>query len=149
MNTKFAVKKSNSFGYFLLVSCLLIAFVTIGLPLLSDDSPIIAGLIVSIIITSIIVGLFLWIWIDTNYIIADELLIAKSGPMIWKVPIKEISTIRLNQKTIGGFWKPTLSWDCIEIKYKKYRSIFITPKKQDDLIGRLKQLNEHIEIKEK
>lgn len=147
MDTKFAVKKSCSFGYFLLIISIVIGVVAIGLPVLTKDSQSASELLISIIITAMSVGLFLWIWIDTYYIIDNETLIAKSGPMIWKVPIKEISFIRLNQKTIGGIWKPTLSWDCIEIKYKKYRSISITPVKQDDFIGQLKQLNVNIEIK--
>jgi hypothetical protein len=65
------------------------------------------------------------------------------------MPISEILLIRLNQKTIGGAWKPTLSWDCIEIKNKKSGSVFITPDNLNDFIGHLKRLNERIEIKEK
>ena len=149
MVTKFAVRKSNSFGYFLLISGILIGFAAIGLPLLADDSFNITELIVGLIITTLVSGLFLWIWIGTNYIIDNDFLIAKSGPLIWRVPIREISYVRLNQKTIGGTWKPTLSWNCIEIRYKKYRSIFITPEKQNDFLGQLKQINDKIEIKEK
>jgi len=147
LETKFKVRKSNSFGYFLLISAIVIGFVSVGLPLLSGDSINITGLAVGLIITTLISGLFLWIWIDTNYLFDNEILIVKSGPMIWKVPIKEIALVRLNQKTIGGIWKPTLSWNCIEIKYKKYQSIFITPEKQDDFIGQLKRVNDKIEVK--
>ncbi len=56
--------------------------------------------------------------------------------------------IRLNQKTIGGTWKLTLSWNCMEIKYKKSRSIYITPERQDDFIHQLKTINHNIEIKQ-
>lgn len=148
MDTKYAVRKSSSFGYVLLFCCIVIGFVAIGLPFLTRDSLNANGLLISIIFALIPVGLFIWIWINTYYIIDNEILIAKSGPIVWKVPIKEISMVRLNQKTIGGTWKPTLSWNCIEIKYKKYRSIFITPERQDDFISRLKQVNSQIEIKE-
>lgn len=57
--------------------------------------------------------------------------------------------IRLNQKTIGGTIKPTLSWNSMEIKYKEYRSVFITPGRKDDFLGPLKRINDKIEIKEK
>ena len=57
--------------------------------------------------------------------------------------------IRLNQKTIGGTIKPTLSWNSIEIRYKKHRSVFVTPERQDEFVGRLKSINDKIEIKRK
>lgn len=147
MDTKYGVKKSNSFGFFLLTSTVLIGFVSIALPFSTGDSLNITGLAVGLILTTLISGLFLWIWFDTNYVIGNESIIAKSGPMIWRIPIREISFIRLNQKTIGGKLKPTLSWNCIEIRYKKNRSIFITPERQDGFIGQIKQINNTIEIK--
>lgn len=149
MYTKFAVRKSNSFGCFLWISSIVIAFVAIGLPLLTVESTSISEWIISISITIVVGGLFLWIWYDTNYIIDNDLLIAKSGPMVWKIPINEISLIRLNQKTFGGTWKPTLAWNCIEIKYKKYRSIYISPERQNVFVSQLMELNKTIVIKEK
>jgi hypothetical protein len=149
METKFSVKKSRSFGYFLSVMSAIIGFVVLGLPILTKDSISVAQIIISLTIISIPVGLFFWIWVDTYYIIENGTLTVKSGPIKWEVPISEISLIRLNQKTIGGVWKPTLSWDCIEIKIKQSGSVFITPDNLNDFIGHLKMLNERIEIKEK
>ena len=143
-------KKSCSFGIFLLISLLVILFVAVGLPLIFEGSiNITQWIIISVIVIPIIV-LFLWWWLDTYYIIDHYLLIVKWGPFKWKVDINDISIIRLNQKTLGGTWKLTSSWDCIEIEYKKNyenRSIFITPDKQDDFIKHLKSIKNTIEIR--
>lgn len=149
MEVKYTAKKSASFGLLLLITCVCIAFLAIGFPLLMNGEMRISVLVISTMITIVVMGLFLWMWVGTYYVIIHDMLIAKSGPMRWKVPIHDILFIRLNQKTIGGTWKPTLSWDCIEIRYKKYRAIFITPEKQDDFINQLKTINDQIEIKKK
>lgn len=149
MEAVYTGKKSRSFGFLLLISCVFIGFVAIGMPLLMNGALSIPVLLVSVILTVVVSGFFLWMWLGTYYVISHDVLIAKWGPMRWKVPIKDILFIRLNQKTIGGTWKPTLSWDCIEIRYKKYRAIFITPDKQENFINQLKTINDQIEIKTK
>ncbi len=149
MNNKFYSKKSRSFGGILIAAILFISLIVYGLPVLLHDTFDLMGFIVSSLIVSITIGLFLWLWIGTYYLIDNEMLIAKSGPLIWKVPTKEISFIRLNQETIGGTWKLTLSWKCIEIKYKKSRSIFISPNNESDFLDRLVKINPQIEIKQK
>jgi hypothetical protein len=106
-------------------------------------------LIISSLIVILVSGLFLRIWFGTYYIIDDEILIAISGPLKWRIPIHEIAFIRLNQRTIGGTWKPTLSWDSIEIRYRKSKSIFITPDNQTEFLSDLKKINNEIVIKPK
>ena len=116
---KFNARRDTSFGCFLFVACAIVVFLAIVLPVLSSKPFGGAGFLISCLVAVMTTGLFLWIWIDTYYLINNGTLTAKSGPVSWKIPIKEVSMIRLNQKTIGGTWKPTLSWNCIEIIYKK------------------------------
>jgi hypothetical protein len=149
MIVKYSGKKSRSFGLFLLLSSIVILFVTIGLPILVNKSLDSTGLIISSLIILPTLGLFLWAWIDTFYLIDKDNLKVKCGPFVWRINVLDIKIIRLNQKTIGGTMKPTLSWSSIEIRYKKYRSIFISPERQEDFISQLKSINDKIEIKQK
>lgn len=149
VNKKYPGKKSRSFGIFLLISGIVILTVSIGLPIMLNDSIKAAQWLVIGLIDFPIIGMFIWCWIATYYIIDHNRLIAKWGPFVWKVPIMDITIIRLNQKTMGGTWKLTLSWKCMEIKYKKYRSIFITPEKQNEFLNHLQSINDNIEIKQK
>ena len=149
MNSKFSCKKSRSFGGFLIAASLFITLVVFGLPAIFKDTFDLIEFIVSSLLVLITIGLFLWLWCGTYYLIDNEILIAKSGPLTWKIPIKEILFIRLNQDTIGGTWKLTLSWKCIELKYKKSRSIFISPNNESDFLDKLVKINPQIEIKQK
>ena len=146
---RFSGKRSFSFGVFLLISIAGIIFTMIGLPIMVNKSIDSTGLLFSSLIGIPVIGLFLWIWLNTYYLISEKNLKVKRGPFVWKVPISEINIIRLNQRTIGGIFKPTLSWKSIEIRYKKYRSVFVTPDRLDDFVGRLKEINDKIEIKHK
>ena len=149
LDNRFSGKRSRSFGIFLLISSAVILLVAIGLPILINKTFDSTGLLISSLIAFPTLGLFLWAWLDTSYLIRDTDLKVKCGPFIWKIPIAEIKMIRLNQKTIGGTIKPTLSWNSIEIRYNKHRSVFVTPERQDEFVSRLKSINDKIEIKQK
>jgi hypothetical protein len=95
----------------------------------------------------LVIGFFIWVWTTTFYTITKESLIVKSGPLHWQILIQDIKIIRLNQKTVGGIIKPTMSWNCIEIEYAKHKTISISPTNQDRFIDMLRDINKQIEIK--
>lgn len=147
MKKKYACKKDLSFGILLAISSLVIWTLALLSILLGNGDPleyVIPGLI-AIVVT----GLFLWLWMGTFYLLDQEKLTAKAGPFRWKVTLHEIRHIRLNQKTIGGTWKLTLAWDCMEIKYDKAKSVFITPLDEEGFLSDLSSLNQDVIIKEK
>jgi hypothetical protein len=148
MIQKYPCKKDQSFGIFLLISSVIIIGFAYGLPILTNDKYSFKELIITSLFVIAIICLLLWCWFDTYYLIDKETLIAKCGPFIWRVPISEITLIRLNQKTIGGTFKPTLSWKSIEIQYKTYRSIYVTPDKIDEFLSHIENTNDKIEIKQ-
>lgn len=147
MTQRYPVKKDLSFGIFLPISCLIITGVAFGLPLLLNEAFSVREFLIVSIFVILVIGLILWCWYGTFYLIENGILIARCGPFTWKIPVREITTIRLNQKTIGGIWKPSLSWNSIQIQYGKYQSINITPVKQDDFLNELQKINDKIEIK--
>lgn len=144
----FKSNRSKSFGFFMLIMGALIAFVAIrALPIISKDKYELLDIVIGCLIAISIIGLFVWIWTTTYYVVNSDKLIVKSGPLRWVIPIREINLIRLQHDTIGGIIKPTLSWKCIEIRYCKYRSISISPENQDRFIDLLSKANNKIIIK--
>ena len=146
MKTRYRSKKDKSFGFFLIISSLIIISAAFLLPFLINGNA--SDIIIKIIFTLPFVGLFVWIWFDTCYIIENDILIAKTGPLRLKIRIKEISQIKLNQRTFIGIWKPALSWKGIEIENKKFGSVFINPINQDEFLKKLIQINQKIQIKD-
>lgn len=146
MKKRYSARKDNSFGGFLLVVIIIMAGVSYGFPLLFNESCSLSDFIIPSLIDIPLIFLLLWCWFDTYYLIDNGMLITKCGPFIRKIQIPEINLVRLNQKTISGTWKPTLSWKSIEVRYSKYYSVYITPTKQEEFLYELKNINRRIEI---
>ena len=91
-------------------------------------------------------ALLLWLWFGTNYKIDDENLIVKSGPFKSTIDIKSIKKLRATKTLLAG---PALSIDRIEIQYKRYDSVIVSPKEKNKFIESLLSKNKSIEIDDK
>lgn len=131
---------------FLLTVSFLVLFVAVGLPLIIEKELSNKIIFVSLFIVFPVLGLFLWIWFGTFYTIDNDVLKAKSGPFFWRIKVREINKIKVNQPTVVGIIKLTLSFRSMEVIYKKYNSIFICPKDQDEFLEDLKMINTSIEV---
>jgi hypothetical protein len=147
MIEQFKSIKSCGYGTLLIIASVLIIVLLFGWSIISKDPIYIYELIIKCLVTILLIGFFIWYWNRTYYTIDKEYLIVKSGPLHWVISIQDIKTIRLNQNTIGGIIKPTLSWKCIEIDYGKSKTISISPENQERFINILKDINNKIEIK--
>ncbi|NJN27570.1 MAG: PH domain-containing protein [Cyclobacteriaceae bacterium] len=146
MDIIFAAKKGKGFRRFLIITGASIALVSYGVPFLANAFSLQVFLINSLLVLPVLT-LFVWCWYGTQYQVGKSQLKIKCGPFRWIIPFEEIKKIYLNQSTIGGIIKPTLSWDCMEIAYGQYKTISITPENQDQFIAMLKSKNGHFEIK--
>ena len=66
-----------------------------------------------------------------------------------RIRIDEMRLIRLNQCTLSGLARYTLSWRSMEIRYKKYGSVNISPLDQARFLESLLRINPTIAIMEK
>ena len=147
MYKKFTCAKAVTFGLLLLCVSMLVLFLAVGYPWISGNIHSMADLISRIFLGIIVPAFSLWLWFGTFYTIEQDNLTARSGPQVFKIPVSQITHIRLNQKTIGGLWKPTLSWNSIKLEYKGFDSINISPERQDEFLSELMKINPDIEIK--
>jgi hypothetical protein len=147
MSKKFTSVKALTFGLFLICINLAILFLAVGYPWISGNIHSMSDLLARIFMGMVLPSFSLWIWFGTSYTLDKDILTAKSGPQVFKIPVSLISVVRLNQKIIGGLWKPTLSWNSIQIEYNKFDSVFISPEKQDVFIEELLKINPGIEIR--
>lgn len=91
-------------------------------------------------------ALLLWLWFGTNYKIDDEDLIVRSGPFKSTIDIKSIKKLRATKTLLAG---PALSIDRIEIQYKRYDSVIVSPKEKNKFIESLLSKNKSIEVDDK
>ena len=91
-------------------------------------------------------ALLLWLWFGTNYKIDDEYLIVRSGPFKSTIDIKSIKKLRATKTLLAG---PALSIDRIEIQYKRYDSVIVSPKEKNKFIESLLSKNKSIEVDDK
>ncbi|HTX04516.1 MAG TPA: PH domain-containing protein [Steroidobacteraceae bacterium] len=89
------------------------------------------------IMTTVIAGLVLWMLLSTYYEFTGELLVAHSGPFSWRIPLKEISSVRESQSVRSG---PALSMDRLEVAWGEGRVLLISP---EDKAGFLAVLHRH------
>jgi hypothetical protein len=147
MSKKFRSVKAVTFGLFLLCISLLILFLAAGYPWISGNIHSMSDLVSRIFMGMVIPSFSLWMWFGTSYTIEKDILTARCGPQVFKIHVSLISVVRLNQKTIGALWKPTLSWNSMQVEYNKSDSVFISPEKQDEFIAELLKINPGIEIR--
>ena len=88
-------------------------------------------------------ALLLWLWFGTSYRIDDEALIVRSGPFKSTIDIKTIKKLKATKTLLAG---PALSLDRIEIQYKTYDTVIVSPKDKIEFIETLLIKNNSIEV---
>jgi len=68
-------------------------------------------------------SLVMWVLYGTHYTLTGDLLLIRSGPMRYKVPLAEVTAVRSTRNPLSS---PALSLDRLEITYGR-RRIMISP----------------------
>lgn len=123
-----------------LVLFLLLLFGGIGFKVLSESFDFLSVLL---FISPLL--FIAYIFTSIKYIIKDTTLIVKAGfSMNRKIDISSIRKIEATNNIISS---PAASFDRLEIFYKTYESIIVSPKNKDEFLSDLTRINPKIEIK--
>lgn len=108
----------------------------------SNELSLVAGWVIGLVSVFI-----LWVLLDTRYVLRNNFLFYRSGPIRGRIAIGKIKSIR---KHSGLFvpvtLKPALDVKGYIITYNQYDDIFISPKNPDEFIQELKKINPDIVI---
>lgn len=95
----------------------------------------------------LVIGLILWVLLDTRYVIKNGLLLYRSGPFRGRIQIDQIKKI---QNHSGLFvpvtTKPALDSSGFIISYNNHEDVFVSPKKADIFLKELLKINPKIEV---
>jgi len=86
-------------------------------------------------------ALVLWVLYGTHYILGAELLLIRSGPMRYRVPLAEVTSVRPTRNPLSS---PALSLDRLEIVYGR-RRILISPEEKQRFLAELHARCPHLE----
>jgi len=111
--------KADPFFMLLLMSIPVFGFVASAMFLLVGQG------ILSLLIFLMMVVWPAWVTLSTNYSITGEYLVARCGPLRYRVAIEEIKNVEAVKTLRLG---PALSWDKLKITYgEKSQTLYISP----------------------
>jgi len=101
-----------------------------------------------VVILVFLLVLFTSLFYTTYYEIQKDILIISMFFYKTKIKISEIRVIKYSNSVIKtNFYKPGFHHKGIEIIYRKYDDIFISPENKEQFITQLLEINPNIEIK--
>ena len=132
----------NTFTIVILWSIVLFFIVMLVLNFTKGNVPI-----VPIIIISLVTAFVLWVILDTRYVIKNNFLLYRSGPIRGRVDITKIKSIkRFSGLNVPVMLKPALDTKGFIVTYNQYDDLFISPKMSDVFIEEIKKINPQIEV---
>lgn len=92
------------------------------------------------LVMGLVFGFVAWIFVATHYTLDKEVLMVRSGPISWRIPLADIERVKPSRNPLSS---PALSMDRLEIRYGK-RSVLISPADREgflqDLLGKCPHL---------
>ncbi|WP_163969789.1 PH domain-containing protein [Oceanobacillus halotolerans] len=114
-----------------------------GVSLVGIIIPLITGSILTVIFTVPLAIILLWFWFRTGYLIEEDKIKVRYGPIRQTVNIKEIKRIHKRKLPLSA---PALSMDRIEIMCSKFNVVTISPENQEKFIETLLAINPAIKL---
>ena len=132
----------NTFTISILWGIVLFLIVMLAINYEKGNDPIIPMVIVAVVAVFV-----LWVLLDTRYVIKNNFLLYRSGPIRGKVAISKIKSIkRYSGLNVPVMLKPALDTKGFIITYNSFDDLFISPIQSDIFIAEIKKINPQIEV---
>ena len=132
----------NTFTIVILWGIVLFFIVMLALNFEKGNFPVIPMLIISLV-----TGFVLWVLLDTRYVIKNNFLLYRSGPIRGRIDITKIKSIkRFSGLNVPVMLKPALDTKGFIVTYNQFDDLFISPKMSDIFIEEIKKINPQIEV---
>ncbi len=132
----------NTFTIIILWGIVLFFIVMLVLNFTKGNVPVIP-----MIIISLVTAFVLWVLLDTRYVIKNDFLLYRSGPIRGRVAISKIKSIkRYSGLNVPVMLKPALDTKGFIITYNAFDDLFISPIQSDIFIAEMKKINPQIEV---
>ena len=103
--------------------------------------------LIPMMIISLVTAFILWVLLDTRYVIKNNFLLYRSGPIRGRIDISKIKSIkRFSGLNVPVMLKPALDTKGFIITYNSFDDLFISPIRSDIFIEEIKKINPLIEV---
>lgn len=102
---------------------------------------------IPIIVISLVTAFILWVLLDTRYVIKNNFLLYRSGPIRGRIEITKIKSLKhYSGLYVPVMLKPALDTKGFIVTYNQFDDLFISPKMSDIFIEEIRKINPQIEI---
>lgn len=115
----------------LVASSMGITLVASGLSFIPGPLAVAATLMAVCLLIS---GFILVLFTTTRYIVDDEAVLVRSGPLKWRIPLRDITEVR---PTMNPLSSPALSLHRLDVRYGGSKSLLISPKDRPGFLAEL------------
>ncbi|MCZ8168920.1 MAG: PH domain-containing protein [Flavobacterium sp.] len=106
------------------------------------ETPFMAALVIGLT-----VGFIVWVLLDTRYVLRQNFLFYRSGPIRGRIPVGAIKSIKKHKGLfVPVTLKPALDIQGFIITYNQFDDIFVSPQHADTFVQELKKINPTIEL---
>jgi predicted ABC-type exoprotein transport system permease subunit len=123
-------------------SCIIILFVAGLTPLFQEGAGIVGGTLI-LLFCFVIAGFIAWLWIETYYILNEDVLFVRMGPITKSIPVSSITKVKSTKSWIAS---AATSSQRILIHYGRYDEIYISPLNEELFVAELKKLCPHLDM---
>ncbi|WP_298392290.1 PH domain-containing protein [Flavobacterium sp.] len=132
----------NTFTIFILWGLVVFLISILALNLNEGNTPLIP-----LIVISLVTAFVLWVLLDTRYVIKNNFLLYRSGPIRGRIDITKIKSIKRHSGlNVPVMLKPSLDTKGFIVTYNTFDDLFISPIKSDIFLEEIKKINPQIEL---
>lgn len=103
--------------------------------------------LIPMLIISLVIGIIIWVLLDTRYVIKSHFLLYRSGPFRGRINIQKIQKIRYySGLNVPVTMKPALDTKGYIISNEELEDVYVSPKNSDVFISELLKINPKIEV---
>ena len=83
-----------------------------------------------------------WVFLGTNYTLAERELLVRAGPLRWHVALDTLQSVRPTRNPLSS---PALSLDRLELRYGRGKTLLISPADQPRFLQVLSERAPHVQ----
>lgn len=103
--------------------------------------------LIPMLIISLVIGIIIWVLLDTRYVIKSHFLLYRSGPFRGRINIQKIQKIRYySGLNVPVTMKPALDTKGFIISNEELEDVYVSPKNSEEFISELLKINPKIEV---